>query len=109
MNWLEGIAREDLFDDYRMMFDIIRLKVKSDEETIDIILGLSKYFSKQQFYFRSLRELESERKRRFIIERFNGANHAELARITDFSLQYVYEILAENRSRKQCGLFPSSP
>lgn len=105
MNWLDGITKDDLFESYREMFDVIRGRVESDQTAMSILLALSEHYGKQPFYFRSHKELVSERKKKFIVERFNGCNHAELARLTDFSLQYVYEILAEERSKKQCGLF----
>lgn len=96
MNWLDDLRIEDLPEPYSEMAELIGIKNT---------LKIADHFGKQQIYFKSLKEIISERKRRYIIDNFNGVNHAELARITDYSLQYVYEILAEDRNKRQCGLF----
>ena len=41
----------------------------------------------------------------YIIKNFNGKNHKELARITEYSEQWVYEILKEGKDDRQNKLF----
>ena len=96
MNWLDNLTVDDLPEPYQEVAIIVGV-----EKT----LKLAEHFGKQQIYFKSLKDIIAERKRRYIIDNFKGANHTELARVTDYSVQYVYEILAEERNRKQCGLF----
>lgn len=96
MNWLDDLKIEDLPEPYQEMACMIGVKNT---------LRIAEHFGKQQLYFKSLKDIIAERRRRYIIDNFRGDNHAELARVTDYSLQYVYEILAEERDKKQCGLF----
>jgi len=96
MNWLDEITIEDLPGDYAEMAQLIG---------IANILKLVEHYGKQQIYFKSLKDIIAERKRRYITDNFKGDNHSELARVTDYSLQYVYEILAEAREKKQAKLF----
>ncbi|TAN40780.1 MAG: hypothetical protein EPN22_16920 [Nitrospirae bacterium] len=95
MNWLENLTIEDLPESYQEMACIIGL-----ENT----LKLSEHYGKQSLYFRSLDELIAEKKRRFILDKFTGANHAELARATEYSERWVYEVLKNARDEKQPAL-----
>ncbi|GER92671.1 hypothetical protein A45J_0389 [hot springs metagenome] len=96
MNWLDNLNIEDLPEPYSEMAELIG---------IENALKIAEHFGKQQIYFKSLKEIIAERKRQYIVENFNGVNHAELARVTDYSVQYVYEILAKERNKRQRGLF----
>lgn len=103
MNWLDGITRDDLPECYQEMHDVIA-PVVGEDKAIEAILKLSSHY-KHNFYFISTKGIISERKEKYIIDNFNGSNHAELARATDFSVVRVYQILAEDRDKKQANLF----
>jgi len=100
MNWLDNITREDFHPNYQEMMDVLT-PIIGDEKSIEIILTLSAHYNSQAFYFRTLKEIISDRKKRFVIDNFNGDNHEHLARKTDYSLRYIYEILAEDRDKQQ--------
>ncbi|MBI5634879.1 MAG: hypothetical protein HZA15_15535 [Nitrospirae bacterium] len=100
MNWLEGLKREDLHENYQEMIDLLA-PLLDDAQSVQVILTLAGHYNSQAFYFRSVKEIISDRKRRYIIDNFNGDNQPQLSRDTGFSLVYVYEILAEDRNKKQ--------
>ncbi len=104
MNWLDDITREDLHEKYQEMMDVLTPMI-GDAKSLEVILRLAGHYNSQPFYFRSLKEIISDRKRKYIIEHFNGSNHVDLARATGFGLQYVYDILAEDRNKKQPSFF----
>ena len=89
MQWLEEIKEGDLPSQYREMAELIGL-----ENTIK----LAEYFGKTGFYFCSLDGVIQAKKREYIAKNFNGSNHRELARATDYSLVWVYKIIEENRA-----------
>jgi Mor family transcriptional regulator len=99
MNWLDNIRREDLHESYQELMDVMT-GVIGDALSIELIMKLSCHY-KGQFYFRSLQDMISDRKKKFIIANFNGDNHEELARKTNWSLRYIYDILAEDRNKSQ--------
>ena len=89
MEWLAELKESDLPTQYREMSEIIGL-----ENTI----RLAEYFGKTGFYFVSLDGVISAKKREYISKNFNGSNHREMARATDYSLVWVYKIIEENRA-----------
>lgn len=89
MEWLKEIKIEELPRQYQEMAEIIGL-----EATIK----LAEYFGKTGFYFVSLDGVISAKKREYIAKNFNGSNHREMARATDYSLVWVYKIIEENRA-----------
>lgn len=97
--WLDGISRDDLHENYQELMDVMT-PVIGDEKSIELIIKLSAHY-KGAFYFRSLLDMISDRKKRFIIANFNGVNHELLARETNWSVRYIYDILAEDREKKQ--------
>ncbi len=106
MNWLDDIRREDLPECYQEMLDVIA-PVVDEGKAIEIILKLSSHY-KHNFYFISTKGIISARKEKYVIDHFNGSNQTDLARITDLSLVRVYQILAEDREKKQPKLFPQA-
>ena len=100
MEWLTAIKIEELPKQYREMAEIIGV-----ENTI----RLAEYFGKTPVYFPSIDPVIREKKKQYIIENFRGDNHYELARATEYSLVWVYDILKEHKKaqqRKQRKLFP---
>lgn len=89
MDWIEEIKLEELPRQYREMADIVGLR-----NTVKLI----EYFGKTGFYFASLDSVIRLKKKEFIIKNFHGSNHKELARDTNYSERWVYEIVEEHRS-----------
>lgn len=87
--WIKEISKEELPEPYSEMAELIG---------VDNTIKLALHFSKQGVYFKSLEEIIAKKKKEYIIKNFNGRNHKELARITGFSEQYVYEILRNKKS-----------
>jgi Mor family transcriptional regulator len=92
MDWLENIQIEDLPDDYREV---------AETAGLECAIKLSDILGGRQFYFPKLDALIAKKKAEYIWEKFNGANHAELARATGCSERWVYEILKNKREEKQ--------
>lgn len=97
-DWLTDLTIDD-FPLKHQEFIRVAADVVGEQPAIALLVRLSRHYAKQGFYFRSLRDIETMRKRRYIVERFNGRNHADLCRETDFCLTYVYEILSEERGK----------
>jgi len=95
-DWISNIAIEDLPALYQEMARIIGV-----ESTIK----LADHFGKQGLYFKSLDCLIRKKKEEYIKARFDGANHRELARVTNYSLQWVYAILKNERDDRQECMF----
>ena len=95
-NWTDEISVEDLPEEYRIIAGIIGL-----ENT----LKLAEYVGGLQFYFRKLDTFIAQKKKEYILKNFNGNNHMELARATNYSLQWIYQILKNGKDERQKELF----
>lgn len=84
MKWLENIKIDELPRQYRELAEIIGLANT---------LKVAEYCGKVPVYFPSLDATIRAKKEEYIVKNFKGDNHAELARDTDYSLVWVYEIL----------------
>lgn len=89
MEWLQEIDISELPEQYQEMAELIGL-----ENTIKLI----EHFGKTTVYFLSLDRFIREKKRQYILRNFKGSNHRELARITGYSLVWVYEILRDHKA-----------
>lgn len=89
MEWLKEIKLEELPRQYQEMAEVVGL-----EATIK----LAEYFGKIPVYFPSLEGVIRAKKEEYIMKNFKGDNHEELARDTDYSLVWIYEII--KRARK---------
>ena len=96
MEWIREIKPDELPEHYQQLEKLVGM-----ENT----LKLAGFYNKQGFYFSGLDELIRKKKREYIIKNFNGKNHKELARITEYSEQWVYEILKGERDERQDKLF----
>ena len=68
---------------------------------IENTVKLAKYFRGQSVYFVGLAETLRQKKREYITKNFTGNNHKELARATQYSEQWVYEILWDEQKKKR--------
>src|SRR5574337_747505 len=68
---------------------------------IENTLRLARYFRGSAVYFVGLAETIRIKKREYIIRNFAGNNHKELARATQYSEQWIYEILWEEQKKKR--------
>lgn len=91
-NWIDEIAIDDLPEEYKMIAEIIGL-----ENT----LKLAEHVGGLQFYFRKLDAFIARKKKEYILKNFNGNNHMELAKATNYSLQWVYQILKNGRNKNE--------
>ncbi|GIL19505.1 MAG: hypothetical protein DWB56_14820 [Candidatus Jettenia sp.] len=89
MKWLDEIDVSELPRHYQEMVRLIGI-----ENTIKLI----EHFGKMPFYFISLDGFIREKKKQYIIKNFTGNNHHELARVTGYSLAWVYEILRDQKA-----------
>ncbi|OGC00126.1 hypothetical protein A2V82_16440 [candidate division KSB1 bacterium RBG_16_48_16] len=96
MKWLDDIKAKDLPEQYHEMAEAIG---------VENTLKLAKMYPKQVFYFVGLDAIEEKKKKEYIRKKFNGSNHKELAKATDYSERWVYEILKPEKEDKQAGLF----
>jgi Mor family transcriptional regulator len=84
MNWLDDLKIEELPSHYQEMAVLIGLEAT---------MKLAKHYNKTGFYFTGLDDLVRAKKEQFIKTNFTGDNHKELARATEWSERWVYEIL----------------
>ncbi|HHT9137366.1 MAG TPA: Mor transcription activator family protein [Candidatus Wunengus sp. YC60] len=89
MEWLQEIDVSELPRQYREMAEIIGI-----EDTI----RLAEYFGKTGVYFVSLDGIIREKKKQYVIKNFTGDNHRELARITNYSLVWIYDIIRDHKA-----------
>lgn len=88
MNWMEEIKIEDL---------------PEQEQQFALSFGLNKTLrfiknhGKQKIYLKGIDSIINNKKKKYIVENFNGHNHNKLAHDTKFSLRYIYKILDEKR------------
>ncbi|MDN3515343.1 MAG: hypothetical protein NG747_13225 [Candidatus Brocadia sp.] len=131
MNWLNDIKTEDLSRQYQDVVRHIGLEktVKlagyyskqgfyfseikpgrpvgkdyqemAEQIGLENTLKLARYFKGQLIYFAGLEETIRQKKREYIVQHFKGDNHKELARATQYSEQWVYEILWEDQKKKR--------
>jgi len=95
-SWIENLEISDLPGQYKEMAEIIG---------IENTLKLAEHFGKSGFYFRGLEPLIARKKEIYIRENFNGQNHRELARRTEYSERWVYEIIKVWKEEKQADMF----
>lgn len=95
--WTKGIKVQDLPKD---------LQLVAQECGIDVALKLVQQLGGVQLYICKMDALLFNAKRRYVFDKFSGANHTELALATGMTERWVYDILAEDRDARQTGLFP---
>jgi Mor family transcriptional regulator len=95
MDWLKEAREEDFPEKFHAAIEAIGL---------ENLVKLSLAYRKDYLYFGHLDRIESEIKRRYVLKRFNGRNHSQLAKETGWSLPYIYEILREQRDERQGNL-----
>ncbi len=91
MEWMKEIIIEDLPESYREVCRIVG---------IENAIRLSEYLGGLPLYFPKLGRLISKKKEEYIRKNFNGTNHRDLARITEYSERWVYEILKTTTVKK---------
>lgn len=92
MDWIKEIIVDDLPESYQEVCRIIG---------IENALRLSEYLGGLPLYFPKLEKLISRKKIQYIHKHFNGTNHRELARATEYSERWVYEILHTSRGKRK--------
>lgn len=92
MDWTKEIIIEELPESYQEVCRIIG---------IDNALRLSEYLGGLPLYFPKIEKLISKKKIEYIHKHFNGSNHRELARVTEYSERWVYEVLQPSKKRKK--------
>lgn len=96
INWIAEIKIEDLPDSYRSIAEIVGI-----ENTVK----LSQFLGGLPFYFPKIDSFIKDKKESYIRKNFNGSNHRELAMATNYSERWVYEILKNEKDKKQPPLF----
>ena len=101
MKWLEGLKPEDLPGD---------LQLVANECGIDIAIRLAEKMGSVSIYIRPIDSLIAAKKEDYIVKKFNGINHKELAIATGYSERWVYEILDRRATakRRQPSLFENT-
>jgi Mor family transcriptional regulator len=92
MDWMQEIMIEDLPESYQEVCRIVG---------IENALRLSEYLGGLPLYFPKIEKLISRKKTEYIHKHFNGSNHRELARVTEYSERWVYEILNTNKRKRK--------
>ncbi len=92
MDWMKEIMIDELPESYQEVCRIIGM---------ENALKLSEYLGGLPLYFPKIEKLISRKKVEYIHRHFNGTNHRELARVTEFSERWVYEILQPNPKGKR--------
>lgn len=88
MEWTKDLKIEELPEQYQEMSRLIGM---------DNTIILAAYYGKSGVYFPSLDGVITAKKKEYIVKNFKGDNHKALARETDYSERWVYEILEEAR------------
>lgn len=96
MEWMKDLTTEDFPEQYHEIIDLIGM-----ENTVKLAL----LFKSQAFYFGHIKVMIEKKKKEYVRKKFNGSNHKELARATDYSERWVYEILKDKKDDRQVELF----
>jgi Mor family transcriptional regulator len=100
MKWYDDIKIEDLPGDLQLVARCC---------SVEIAIELAEKMGSVTIYVRSIDNLLVGKKREYIVKHFTGNNHKQLAIETGVSERYVYDVLADERRKKQSGqkkLFP---
>jgi len=82
-----------------------RLGADADAATLEIVEAIRREFGGEMIYIPMGAPHERQQRNATIYQQFNGRNHAELAHRHGVSVKTIYDVLSDQRARRQPRLF----